>query len=260
MAAGTVLEWAEFRDEAAYAYGLAVFRDPGLVQSPFWVENSSRFPLRQQAIDSSGLTDCEIGRISAMYAGFPDDLGALANSCGEIVRGSPGNARARADLAVILTGLGRDADALREAQAAVNQVPDNPFIRTSLGVALSGSGDLDRMRHELMIASHLGDPDATLLLTYTYEPPSTSTPVVSRVKALAQPGPLPGPVLERLRVALPASSPVVFDGGIQHYTLGFLYFRVRFLRESPTSILVPGEWLGFASPRTSLIAEALEKH
>ena len=36
--------------------------------------------------------------------------------------------------------------------------------------------------------------------------------------------------------------------------------RVRFLRESPTSIMVPGEWLGFASPRSSLIADALKKH
>jgi hypothetical protein len=125
---------------------------------------------------------------------------------------------------------------------------------------VAGSGDLGRVRHELAIASHLGDPDATLLLTYTYEPPRVSTPVISRIKALANPGPLPQPVLDRLHIALPASSPVVFDNGIQYYLLGALYYRVRFLRESPTSILVPGEWLQFASPRSSLIAEALEKH
>ncbi|MGE0056830.1 MAG: O-antigen ligase family protein [Dehalococcoidia bacterium] len=260
MAAGTVLEWAGYRDEAAYAYGLAVSRDPGLVQSPFWTAANGRFPLRQVAIESSGLTPCDVGRIDALFAGYGDDLDAIERGCREIVDRSPGNARARADLAVVLLALGRDAEARQEAQAAVNQVPDNPFIRTSLGIALAGSGDLDRVRHELAIASHLGDPDATLLLTYTYEPPSLDTPVISRIKALAKPGSLPDPVLDRLRVALPASSPMVFDNGIQYYPLGALYYRVRFLRESPTSILVPGEWLGFGSPRSSLIAEALKKH
>jgi tetratricopeptide (TPR) repeat protein len=260
MAAGTVFESAHLEDEAAFAYGLAVSRDPGLVQSPFWALNNSRYPLRQRAIDSSGLTPCDVGRIDALFAGYQDDLAALAQGCRDIVRASPGDARARADLSVILLGLGRDDEALDQAQTAVNQVPDNPFIRTSLAIAVAGSGDLGRVRHELAIASHLGDPDATLLLTYTYEPPRVSTPVISRIKALANPGPLPQPVLDRLHVALPASSPVVFDNGIQYYPLGALYYRVRFLRESPTSILVPGEWLQFASPRSSLIAEALKKH
>ena len=67
-------------------------------------------------------------------------------------------------------------------------------------------------------------------------------------------------MLKNLRIALPASSPMVFDNGIQYYPLGALYYRVRFLRESPTSILVPLQWLEFSSPRTSLIAEALERH
>jgi tetratricopeptide (TPR) repeat protein len=260
MVAGTVLEWGGLDDEAAFAYGLAVARDPGLVQSPFWTDNPTRFPLRQRAIDSSGLTPCDIGRIDALFAGYPDDLSALADGCRDVVAASPGNARARADLGVILLALGRDDEALREAQAAADQVPDNPFIRTSLAIALIGSGDLDRVRHELAVASHLADPDATLLLTYTYEPPGIRTPVISRLEALAKPGPLPSPVLDRLSAALPASSPMVFDNGIQYYPLGALYYRVRFLRESPTSIMVPGEWLGFASPRSSLIADALEKH
>jgi O-antigen ligase/Flp pilus assembly protein TadD len=260
MAAGTVFEWAQLEDEAAFAYGLAVSRDPGLAQSPFWAATPSRYQLRQRAIDSSGLTPCDAGRIDALFAGYEDDLAALADGCRAVISASPGNARAHADLAVILLALGRDDEARSEGETAVAMVPDNPFIRTSLGVALIGSGDLGRVRHELAIASHLGDPDATLLLTYTYEPPEVSTPVLSRLVSLAQPGPLPAPVLERLRVALPASSPMVFDNGIQYYPLGALYYRVRFLRESPTSILVPGEWLQFASPRSSLIIEALKNH
>lgn len=257
MAAGTVLEWAQYDDEAAYAYGLALSRDPGLVQSPFWVANPTRFDLRQRAIASSGLTDCEVGRIAAFYAGFPDDLRALANGCRELLH-EGGSALARADLAVMLVALGQDEEALREANTAVSQVPDNPFIRTSLAVALMGSGDLERVRHELMIGAYLGDPDAALFLAYTYQPPTVATPVLSRLRSLARREPMPGPVRERLEVALTASAPMVFDDGVQYYKLGALYYRVRFLRESPTSILVPGEWLEFASPRTSLIAAALK--
>lgn len=260
VVAGTVLEWAGFADEAAYAYGIAVWRDPALLQSPFWSANPRRVELRAAAMVTSGLTACELGRVTALFAGFPDDLDRFAADCRDLVDRSPADARARADLAVILTALERDAEALEAAEIAVSQVPDNPFIRTSLGVALIGTGDIDRVRRELVRASHLGDPDATLLLTYTYEPPSSSSPIISRMEGVAEPASLPKPVLERLRVALPASAPMVFDNGIQRYTLGVLYYRVRFLRESPTSIMVPGDWLNFASPRTLLIADALEKH
>jgi hypothetical protein len=69
---------------------------------------------------------------------------------------------------------------------------------------------------------------------------------------------LPGPVLDRLRTAFEHAAPMVFENGRQRYVLGILYYRVRFLRESPTSILIPGEWLEMSSPRALLIEEALE--
>jgi hypothetical protein len=50
---------------------------------------------------------------------------------------------------------------------------------------------------------------------------------------------------------------MVYDGR-QLYLLGVLYYRVRFQRESPHTILVPGEWIDLASPRTLLILEALQ--
>ncbi len=51
---------------------------------------------------------------------------------------------------------------------------------------------------------------------------------------------------------------MVFDNGIQDYALGVLYYRTRFLRQSPSAILIPGEWTTFASPRSLLIQELLQ--
>jgi hypothetical protein len=67
-------------------------------------------------------------------------------------------------------------------------------------------------------------------------------------------------VIELLQKALPNAAPMVFDHGLQRYLLGILYYRMRFFRESPASIFIPQEWIGFASPRALLIVEALEEH
>lgn len=259
-AAGAVLEWAGERDEAAAAYAIAVERDPSLVQAPFWSLNAARLPLRQQAIDASGLTACQVGRGGALYAGFTDDLDRLTASCRELVDRDTSDALARADLAVMLTALGRDAEALQEAERAAAQVPDNAFVRTSLAIALFSTGDLGRVRGELVRATHLGtDPDAPLLLAYTYDPPPAPTsPVLRRVAAIAESKPVPSVIVSRLRETLPRAAPMVFDDGIQRYALGVLYYRARFFRESPTSIMVPGDWLNLASPRVLLIQQLLE--
>jgi hypothetical protein len=50
---------------------------------------------------------------------------------------------------------------------------------------------------------------------------------------------------------------MVYAGGVQHYLLGVLYYRTRFQRESPTTLLIPGDWVQLASPRSLLIFEAL---
>jgi O-antigen ligase len=259
LVAGTVLEWADRPDEAAAAYATALSKEPSLLQSPFWGLSGNRFALRQGAVDASELTACEVGRIAALYAGYDDNLERLALECRDRLRTRPGDARARSDLAVMLTALGRDGEALEEARRAADAVPDNPFVRAALGIALLGAGDLQDVRHELAVAAHLKDPDAAMLLAATYGPPLRETPVLRRVKQLAQPDDVPAPVVDLLEKALRNSAPMVFDDGIQRYALGILYYRVRFMRESPTSILVPGSWIAFASPRSLLIQEMLEK-
>ena len=258
--AGTVFEAAKQDDDAVAAYSRAVSHDAGLVQSPFWTTSPLRTARRDPIIDASDLTPCEKGRVTAMYAGYRDDLTALAEQCRAQVNAAPLDARARSDLSVILYGLGRREEAHREAKDAVARVPDSPYARTALAISLMPDGDLAAVRHELLLGGYLGDPDAALLLAYTYEPPVAANPLISNLKPPIASAPMPGPVAELLDDALGPAAPIVFDGGTQRYLLGVLYYRVRFLRESPTSILVPGEWLTLSSPRALLLLEAINRH
>ena len=119
---------------------------------------------------------------------------------------------------------------------------------------------VEAIRHELLHGAYLGDPDAALLLGYTYEAPPQGNPLVANLKPPLGDEKMPDPVVDLLKESLNPAAPIVFDGGTQRYLLGVLYYRVRFLRESPTSILVPGEWLTFSSPRALLLLEALNRH
>jgi tetratricopeptide (TPR) repeat protein len=258
--AGTIFETAKQNEDAASAYARAVSHDAGLVQSPFWNTSAFRIASRNQVVAASALTVCEKGRITVLYAGYRDDLRPLEQQCRTQVEAAPLDARARSDLAVILHGLGRRDDARREAEDAVARVPDSPYARTALAIALMPEGDLEAVRHELLQGAYLGDPDAALLLDYTYEPPAGANPLIANLHPPSGPGPAPEPVADLLKQALDPAAPIVFDGGTQRYLLGVLYYRVRFLRESPTSILVPGEWLTFSSPRALLLLEAIGRH
>jgi tetratricopeptide (TPR) repeat protein len=252
--AGTILEWAGLRPEASAAYAAAMSRDSGLAQSPFWTP-PDRADLRERTTTLSTLTSCQRGRMFAMYAFVAEDLDTLARDCAALIEATPADARARSDLAVILRALGRDGEATAQAERAVQQVPDNPFARTALGIARSDQGDIAGVRHQLLLGAYLGDPDAALFLLHTYEPPPGGSPA-HQLRLLSEPGPVPDEVVDRLRDALPHASAMVYDGR-QLYLLGVLYYRVRFQRESPHTILVPGEWIDLASPRTLQILEAL---
>src|SRR5207253_2217484 len=100
--AGTIFEWAEMNDEAVDAYARAVTHDASLVQSPFWASTPFRLASRVDAIARSLLKDCQKARNSAIFAGFRDDLASWADGCRRQVEASPGDARARSDLAVVL--------------------------------------------------------------------------------------------------------------------------------------------------------------
>ena len=259
--AGTVFEWAERFDEAGFAYDGALSHDASLVQSPFWGTNATRRGLRQDAVQRARLTPCEKGRVTAFYRGFNDDLNELEAGCRRLVQEKPADARARSDLAMIIFAGGRQAEARLEARRAVSQVPDSPYVRTAYGVTLLPEGDIERARHELMLGAQLGDPDAALILAYTYSTADRASDnvVVRNLRLPPSEEALPHEVAERVEKAAVSSAPMVFDDGRQHYQLGILYYRVRFFRESPVSILIPGDWLIFASPRSLLLLAEIDR-
>ena len=174
-------------DKAVLAYARAVTHDASLVQSPFWGSDPFRLANRNKAIAASLLTDCRRAGCRRS-AGFKDDLAAWADGCHRQVDASPGDARARSDLAMTLFALGRDDEALAEARRAVARSTDNAYARTALGVATldRGHGDLAAARKELALGADLGDPDAIMLLVLTYRAPPgaarCSQTLVSRPK------------------------------------------------------------------------------
>jgi O-antigen ligase len=255
--AGTIFEWGGDIPAAVLAYSVAVTHDPPLIQSPFWVSNAFRPGAREGAIASSFLTPCQTARVTAMFAGYPSDLAALAAACRAFITSTaPGDARAWSDLAVALYALGDQEQALAESLRAVRRASDNAYVRTARGIVLAGEDDLGAVRHELLLGAYLGDPDAALLLRYTYAG-APDSPVRDNLRLPSDDKPPPDEVMERLAAALPVSAPMVFDYGLQHYLLGILYYRMRYFRESPPSIFIPGEWTELASPRSLLIIEAL---
>ncbi|HEY7268559.1 MAG TPA: O-antigen ligase family protein, partial [Dehalococcoidia bacterium] len=254
--AATVLEWAGEDGEAMYAYSSAVTHDDALIDSPFWTANAFRKDARDGVVDSTFLSPCQKGRTIALYRGYPDDLAPLAEQCAKEVAAS-GDVRRQSDLAIIRAAMGDAAGAKQQAQAAADRAPDNAYARTALAIALAPGGDLDAVRRQLMLAADLGDPDGALLLYYTYAQPPTDIARNTQLPTSAtQP---PKQVIDRLQKALPASAPFVYDSGIQDYLLGILYYRPRYFRESPTSILIPGDWINLASPRTLFIQQALKE-
>jgi len=255
--AGTIFEQAGEFGEAIAAYGDAVTHDVALMDSPFWTMTQFRRDSRDLILESTYLSACQKARVVAMYRGqsaYPDDLPALAESCSREVATSD-DVRARSDLAVALASLGRTAEARDEAQRAVDRAPDNAYARTALALAIGFGADIAEARHQLMLATDLGDPDAALVLYYTYAYPPEFLRDNLRLTAAGQAA--PKEVSKRLRAALPQSAGFVYDNGIQDYLLGILYYRPRYFRESPASIIIPGDWLNLRSPRTLAIQAAL---
>jgi O-antigen ligase/tetratricopeptide (TPR) repeat protein len=255
--AATILEWGGDHDGALTAFGIAMTHDPALTQSPYWSAGDSRLAVREEAMDRAFVSSCQKTRVTALYGRFGDDLQALTEACRRQVDADGRDARARSDLAVGLYALGQQEEALREADRAIERASDNAFVRTARGIILNGQGDIARVRHELLLGAHLGDPDAALLLFHTYAGAPESL-LGQNLRLLSDAAAPPDVVVEKLREALPSAAPLTFEHGLQHYLLGILYYRVRFQRESPPSLLIPDDWIELASPRSLLIMEALD--
>ncbi len=253
--AGVVLEYGEQWDEAVSAYSKAVTHDPTLIESSFWASTPFRRDVRAEVFGNTFLTACQKARVVALYSRYAeDDLMGLDQACRRQVEGSPSDARARSDLAIALYRTGATEEAEAQARRAVGQAPDNAYARTALGFVLLDRDTLADARHELMLGAQLGDPDALVLLAMSYQ------------LSLGGAREIPGEVLDRMEAALPTAAPFAFDNGIQHYLLGILYYRPRYFRESPATIIIPseltaraGEYPLLASPRVDAIERALRE-
>ena len=255
--AGTILEWAGENQEATEAYANAVRLDATLSQSAFWASTPERRKMRDAVVEASGLSACGVGRVAVIYGTFEDDLADLTHNCQSLVTANPGSTTDRAALALLLNSLGRVSDAMEEAERAVHGAPDNAAARTALGIILSSQVEIAPVRRELLIGSYLEGADARLLLALTYEPLGPSHPLSANLGLLTRSELLPMPVQERIMMATLLENETAPGQWIFRHELGEKYYLVELLREAPTTLLIPGEWLEFSSPRTSLALELL---
>lgn len=251
--AGTVLEANGLDDEAVAAYASAVKVDPGLAQSPFWSETPQRLQLRGRVLAASSVDACRLGRDAALYGVYPDDLAEQLPACRSLVAAAPGNATARAGLSLMLYALGRQDEAASTAAEARRQLPSAPDVRLAAALLLNG-GDIETERMGLVRAAAAGSKDAIVLLSYSY---AALTPSLGSLLLPASTADdPPQPVLNMLPATLPAGTGSLAEAA-QSERLTRNYYRVDFLRQAPDVVILPGDWVSLASPRTLLALDAL---
>jgi hypothetical protein len=222
-----VLEWAGHTEEAIAAYARVVHLDPTLSQSAFWSTTAQRQVLRQRVLKASGLSSCELGRYAALYGSDTAELRSLTDAC----RASLRTATDRTSLAMMLEASGLHGQALAEAEEAARTSGGSPEAQTALGFILAEDDVPGSRRHFIA-----GDHDAPLLLALTYFSGDT-----------AASGP-PSGVLRQLE---PLSN---------GRSYGRSYYRVVLRRSAPEVVLIPGDWQGLRSPRTSQAAAILDRY
>lgn len=226
LAAGEVLEDVGAEREALAAYAAALSRNGALADSPFWTDSEFRRSHYAEIVERSILvfSDCALGTLAASSDGrlppVGGDLRELAEGCALLVLQNPDNVDQRVALGTILMALGDLDGTFGHLDFAVNRQPDHGPARTALGRWYAARGDLERAREEWLRGSQLDDPQALLLLGDSYPP-----------------GQVPDEVVQRLESLLSGSA----TGPRQHLE-GILYYRSRFARGSPLTMLVPGGW------------------
>jgi tetratricopeptide (TPR) repeat protein len=241
--AASVLEEAGTAEEAREAYATAIALDANLAFSPFWSGSDFRRQSFEEIVGRSflALNPCLVGQellLSEAPANL--DLEQAAEDCRLFVLGQPGNVGARVDLATILMAAGQTPEALAILEDAVARHPDDGAVRRALGEWYFKAGDLERARHEWLLGAQLDDPRAAMLLGDSYGPE-----------------PVPEEVVRRAQEIVFSGDTNLTVGGVQLYLLGILYYRMKFHRESPTVILVPGEWEQALGGPYAALSEAL---
>lgn len=245
VVAGVVYEAAGERTRAVEAYSRAVELDARLSQSQFWESSATRAAMRDEVIAGSGLNACQLGSAFVFYSPTMAGLEDLSAGCAAYVADNPSNAGSRAILAILMYAGGRFDEALPEARMARDAQPAAPLTHLALGIALSASGDLQAVRHELMLSAAMNGDEGRLLLAATYEAATGSRQVSPVLSILAGPDPMPNSV-RQLRDE--AFARFAETGGGRNYSVQRGYFRKELMRNAPSVIILPGDWQQLFAP------------
>lgn len=247
LAAGNVLEELGREEEAIETYALVLGLDSELIRSPFWSGSDFRSEHYDDILGRTGLAlnPCLMGQLLGAADGAPPVTGDLTEAlegCAAVVYASPENVPAKLALAELLTAAGETDVAFEHLSQAVDREPDNAAARTALGEWYAETGDVEEARHQWLLGAQLEDPQAALLLGDSYLP-----------------GRVPDEVIRRGEELLPLAGGSVLIDGVQRYLLGILYYRMRFGRQSPVTILIPGDWQEAAPAQFVALSEALAR-
>ncbi len=239
LAVGTALERSNLGEEAVDAYARALRLDAGLTDSPFWSESPFR---RTRFVDIVGRSSLAFGPCTLLGPSEdapPTPLShdeALAG-CRATVAAAPGNLLARVDLATALVDEGQLDEASLHLDYVIARQPDLGPARTALGRWYQANGLVDKAREQWLQAGQLNDFEGLILLGDTYPE-----------------GQVPSQIVERLRSELDRAA-----SEVQLHITGILYYRFRFYRASPITIILPGEWQNAVPARYARAQDALTR-
>jgi len=248
LAAAGVLETVRADDDAIAAYGDAITLNAGLADSAFWDGTQFRKDNYRRIIDASiiGFNQCTLGQLAIQRQSRGADpapilggatLEKLAEGCKLLVLTDPSNVDTRVSAATILIATGDLDGAWDHITYAVSRKPDYGPVRTVKGKWHQAKGDLAAARHEWLLASQVGDPEGALLLGESF--PNGQVPLA---------------VIGRLEDLLPR-----VNAGGTNLIIDVLWYRMKFLRESPIIVLVPGDWQNAVPAEGEAIQSALHR-
>ncbi|MEX1253273.1 MAG: O-antigen ligase family protein [Dehalococcoidia bacterium] len=240
LAAGTVLEAANWGDDAVTAYARALFHDLNLAESPFWSGSAFRRTRFADIIASSALIFNPCALLSLSTAGLPQ--GPLTRdeafaACRERADSNANDAAARVEVAEALIAAGALEEAFPYLEAVLALQPDNGPARTALGRLYAEQDQTEQARDQWLRAAQLGETDALVLLGDSYPE-----------------GEVPHAVVSSLRSDLDRAG-----SEVQFHLVGILYYRFKFFRASPITILLPGPWQEAVPARYARAQDALER-
>jgi len=239
LVAGTALEASNWGDDAIRAYAEAIFHDLGLADSPFWSNSEFRVARFDDVVSNSAviLNACALLWLHGQpVPPIPVPRQEALAGCVEKVLAE--NTREdRVVLAEALIDDGKIDLAFEQIDHVVNVYPDYGAARTALGRWYEAIGDMERAREEWLRAGQLEDVEGLRLLGDSYPA-----------------GEVPQAVIDAMRGELRGVT-----SEVQFHLTGILYYRYKFFRESPRTILIPGEWRDAVPGRYVRASEALER-